>query len=680
MVVAVSIVLSLACTSNALASTKIGSFTATPSSTQAGGHPDLNLAFSLDAASNAEIAKDVTYDAPPGVGLLPAAVTHCLAVDLALNECPPTSQVGLITVRSRYEGEAEFLLGTAPVYALDPPSGQYGALGFTLPTIDANETDAVSLRGESDYGTRLSLTDLPEDAPISTVDLTLWGIPAEVGHDAERFPRGSPGNPPGCPGLEDAGCIPGPTESSLPPHPFTLNPTTCGSQPSTTLEVKTYESPQTSSQSETSYPEATGCDQLSFNQSFFVEPTSTVAYSRSGLRLNVGIPQQMSPTIPGPSGLRELFLTLPKGLDISPELPEGLVACDDAEAALGSEEPAACPEEALLGTASVELPSLTGPLSGKIFLGITESEEEERLLLIAEGQGVDLKLPIDLSEEPESGQLQLALEQPQIPISFYALDLFGGRNSIFRTPAFCGAYPTTAEFTPWDEALGTQVGTQFFQISSGPGGGPCLGDATAIRVKLSPEAIPADGKSQTAVTIEVQDAEGAGLPEQEVELTSSDPAERLGEVVDNEDGTYSATITASGTSGVATITATDLSAKHKLSGSASLRQGAGSVQPPPPPPPPTMPRVSFSVKPPTKDRNRRPRFAFEASAAGASFSCRLDRGAFRPCTSPLQLPRLTPGPHVLSVRASTAAGTGAAAVWHFTVLGSGRHRHSHHHR
>ena len=92
-----------------------------------------------------------------------------------------------------------------------------------------------------------------------------------------------------------------------------------------------------------------------------------------------------------------------------------MVSCDDAEAALGSEEPAACPEAALLGTAEVSLAGMPTPLSGKIFLGFTESEEEERLLLIAEGEGLNLKLPIGFSEEPESGRLQLALEQPADP-------------------------------------------------------------------------------------------------------------------------------------------------------------------------------------------------------------------------------------------------------------------------
>lgn len=665
----------LATSSAAHASTTIESFSATPTTSQAGGHPDLTVSFSLASSEGSETAKRIIYNAPSGVGLEPNAVTHCLAEDLALNECPPDSQVGLITVRSRYEGQAEYLLGTAPVFAMQPTSGQFGVVGFTIPTLDTEKLAELSLRGASDYGQRLELAKLPQGVPVTRVDLTLWGVPAEGPHDAERFPQGSPGEPPGCVGLENTSCLTSPVPSNLPLSPYTQNPTSCQSPLSSTLDVQTYESPETSSQAEASYPEATGCDQLSFNPSLFVEPTSTVAYSRSGLSINFTAPQQMSPTIPTASGIREILVTLPKGMDINPEPPEGLIACGNAETALGSEEPAVCPEEALLGTATVYLPSLTSPLLGKIYLGVSESEEVF-LLLIAEGGGVNLKLPLELSEDPETGQLQLTLEQPQIPISATNLMFFGGRNAILRTPPFCGTYPITAAFTPWDEVLSMQTSTQFFDITSGPGGGPCLGEAKTISVKLSPEAILANGKSQTRVSIEVTDAEGAGLPEQEVKLSSTDPGQHVSELSDNENGTYTATITSSTTPGTATITATDLSTGSKLSGSASLTQEANSTQPPPPPTPtrPTQPQVSFSVKPPPKDRNRRPRFVFAADVAGASFSCRLDQGTYHPCSSPLKLPKLKLGTHVFSVRASSAAGTGSAAIWHFSVLGVRRNR------
>lgn len=591
---------------------------------------------------------------------------------MALNECPSSSQVGLITIWSRYEEEPEFLLGTAPVYALVPAPGQFGALGFMAPIVDEEVVAQVSLREATDYGTRLTLAELPQSAPISRVHLTMWGVPAGGSHDLERFPRGSPGNPPGCPGLEDASCIGPPVSSNAPLIPFTLNPTHCSEPLAATLAVQTYQDLEATTRSEAPYPQMTGCDQLSFNPSLSAAPTSTVAYSPTGLKLDLYMPQQQSPSVPAPSELRSVLVRLPEAVWFNPAPPEKAVACSDAEAALGSEEPAACPEEALLGTARVELPVVAESLVGEIYLGIPASEDEERLLVIVEGAGIELKLPMSLSEDPETGQLQLALAQPQLPIANYDLHLFGGPEAIFRTPLYCGTYPVSAAFTPWDQAIGTQTSTQFFEISSGPGGGPCLGEAKNVSVKLSPEAILADGRSQTKATVRITDTEGAEIPEEEVKLTSSDPAERVGEVTDQEDGTYTATITSSTTPGTATITASDLSTEPSLSGSATLTQWSTA---PPPSSPPIQPQVSFSAKPPRRGHGRRPRFAFSANVVGASFSCKLDRAPYHPCHSPLRLPKLTIGAHRFAVRATTAAGTGSPAVWQFRVLG---HRHRFH--
>ena len=55
-------------------------------------------------------------------------------------------------------------------------------------------------------------------------------------------------------------------------------------------------------------------------------------------------------------------------------------------------------------------------------------------------------------------------------------------------------------------------------------------------------------------------------------FASSDAGQVIGPVTDNGDGTYSATITASITSGAEVITATDESATPKVSGHATLTQ------------------------------------------------------------------------------------------------------------
>jgi hypothetical protein len=56
----------------------------------------------------------------------------------------------------------------------------------------------------------------------------------------------------------------------------------------------------------------------------------------------------------------------------------------------------------------------------------------------------------------------------------------------------------------------------------------------------------------SAGTYEVTDEHGE-IPEEDVQLTSSDPGEKVGAVSDSEDGTYSAMITASTTPGAAAI-------------------------------------------------------------------------------------------------------------------------------
>lgn len=52
----------------------------------------------------------------------------------------------------------------------------------------------------------------------------------------------------------------------------------------------------------------------------------------------------------------------------------------------------------------------------------------------------------------------------------------------------------------------------------------------------------------------------------------------------------------------------------------------------------------------------RPAFSFRADEGGAKTLCRLDSGAFSPCSSPFGFARLADGPHVFAVRAVDAAG------------------------
>ena len=74
---------------------------------------------------------------PEGVFGNPGAIFKCRSADFALNHCPPGSQVGLVTIVANYEGDPNYLLGTAPVYNMETVSEDETArLAFVAPTVN----------------------------------------------------------------------------------------------------------------------------------------------------------------------------------------------------------------------------------------------------------------------------------------------------------------------------------------------------------------------------------------------------------------------------------------------------------------------------------------------------------------------------------------------------------------
>ena len=99
--------------------------------------------------------------------------------------------------------------------------------------------------------------------------------------------------------------------------------------------------------------------------------------------------------------------------------------------------------------------------------------------------------------------------------------------------------------------------------------------ATELELDVAPSTLIADGASTATATATVRDEGGEPAIGDQVEFTSTDPAQQIGAVADNGDGTYSAEITASTTIGTATITATDVSSASTPSSSAALTQTVG---------------------------------------------------------------------------------------------------------
>ncbi len=484
-VLAVAVAAALAVVTPAQASERIGSFTTTASTSEAGGHPNLETSFELEVPGAPEAAQNVIFNAPTGVFGNSNAITQCSSSDFALDQCPSSSQAGLITIHANYEGNADNLLGTAPIYDLETGPGQTALFAFIVPTLDIPIDIPVAVRTGTDYGLRFTVQDITQLTPLAKADMTFWGFPAESGHDPERFAKGSPGNPAGCAGLANTSCIETPISAAISVHPLTDNPPVCTGEPLvTTLEVQTYEDPEHLSKAESSYPPVEECEGETFKPVLYASPTTTETDAPSGLNVDLSDPLPLG-FAATPSEIESAIVTLPPGFTINPDAADGQSDCTDAEANFGSEGPAECPDSAKIGTFSVGSPSLNGRLEGSVYIGQPEPGNQYRLFEIASGFGINAKFVGSIKPNPETGQVSAIFEGlPQAPFEDFQLHLFSGERALMATPTTCTIYAVNADFSPWDGSLPEQQSSQVFGLESGPHGSQCPGQLRPFKPNL----------------------------------------------------------------------------------------------------------------------------------------------------------------------------------------------------
>ena len=485
------------------ANTPITSYSALPSTTQAGGHPDVEIQFSVknrilqqsQSPCNCEDVKDATAHLPAGFIGDPHATPQCTIADFSADHCPVDSQVGIVSVNP---SAGNFL---SMLYNLVPPPDEAGLLGFKVFLFNTPQFTVLSSRTGSDYGLDATATSIYHgNFPLISLQEDLWGVPADPKHDPLRLEvannRGfswygdtlCDGN--GTPSTTDPSTIVMPCGTKLPPvpsnsplTPFLQNPTNCDSPLSSTLEVLSYDGGSDRAQSQ--WPQPTGCDQLSFNPSLFAQPTTTETDTPSGIDVDLNVPQEQSPTIPSPTELRGATVTLPAGLSINPNAADGKTSCTDAEARFGTEEEAQCPEFSKVGSLEIDSSALPAPLPGFVYLGQPLPGIRYRIFLVADGFATHIKLPGTVTPDPQTGQLVITFSNlPQSPLTAFDMHFFGSERGLLATPTRCGTYPVTTTFVPWDSSLGTQTSTQFFTLGSGPGNTDCPGASRPFNPSL----------------------------------------------------------------------------------------------------------------------------------------------------------------------------------------------------
>ena len=209
----------------------------------------------------------------------------------AFEECVPDSQAGLITVYANYEGNPHYLLGTAPIYDLEPEADETARFAFIVPTLDIPIAIPVTVRTGGDYGLNFTVSDITQLTPLASAKLTFWGFPADQIHNAQRFPKERLGEPAGCAGLADTSCTSGEV-SNLPSEPFTDNPTTCTGQPLVTdPRSADLPGPRTPLRRKIQLPSDYGCEGETFNPVLEASPTTNETDAPSGLNIELRAPQ-----------------------------------------------------------------------------------------------------------------------------------------------------------------------------------------------------------------------------------------------------------------------------------------------------------------------------------------------------------------------------------------------------
>jgi hypothetical protein len=473
--------------------------------TQAGGHPyeawtafEMNRVVKDDGlfAPDGGNLRNVLVDLPPGLIGNPTAVPQCpktraIATDLVTEGdtlCTPDSVVGVALVTIA-DVAGEVTHRPALVFNMEPAPGVAAQFGFNL--LGAIAIIEAGVRADGEYAVTVRARNANNTAPVLGVKVALWGDPADPVHDSQRCRwissiaiEETGGDRPVCEGEPGTPFGPNPFPSHLERKAFLTLPTSCtppGVGVETRMRVESWDpsSPPADASFISHLPPGydpndestwdpstwgppqgpTGCDELPFDPSFSAQPDSSLADSPTGLRVNLGFPQD---GLEDPDGLatahlRDTTVTLPEGMTINPSGAGGLAACTDAQVGFGSVSPVQCPEASKIATVTATTPVLEETLTGAVYVGSQLSDNPEsgdmfRIVLALENaeRGIFVKLLGKVRADAQTGRLVTTFAgNPQLPVSAISLHFKDGPRAPLAMPPDCGTKTVNASMSSW---------------------------------------------------------------------------------------------------------------------------------------------------------------------------------------------------------------------------------------
>jgi hypothetical protein len=431
-------------------------------SRQAGEHADINVRIELPrtAANKADgSVRDVKVDLPVGLVGNPTAAPTCdfdlLVVNGPAPNCPISTQVGIVRITTDPAiGRDDPADIYTPVYNMRRPADSPGLFAFNYAGAALKIVPRVR---PVDYGIGADSLALVQAQPPFYVDVTLWGVPADPSHDADRLdPRAlSFGHP--SPDVRKA---------------FMSNPTSCAGKPAVfNVSADTWDNPNVFISKSFDRDRAgtpfvfTGCDRAPFRPTVNPQPLSHVADAPSGLNFDLDVPQSDAPDSLATAHLRKAVVTFPEGVSVSPSSAAGLGACAPGDVRLGSHDDVTCPNSSKIGTVQIDTPLLDVPLEGDVILASQNDNPFRSLValyIVAKGPGFWIKLAGRVDLDPVTGRVTATFDDnPQVPFSHLRVAFRGGSQAPLATTLACGSYTTRTELTSWASATPVTVDTPF---------------------------------------------------------------------------------------------------------------------------------------------------------------------------------------------------------------------------
>jgi hypothetical protein len=417
-----------------------------------------------------EQLKQVFADLPPGfVGSVQALPELCPSVEAAVSgTCPAGSRVG----RAEVAFSATQPAPTLAVYALEPEFGTPVQLAINAPFENVYVV-TPRLRPDDNYAITI------ESAPGPTLDLLRTTV------TLCNFGTKSAGEGLACKKADEAGAN---------PKPFFTNPPRCGT-PSTDVRVNSWAHPDQFAESHFENALLTGCEEVEFDPTIEFQPKSSQADSPTGLDVDLTMPTEglEDPDGIAQANLKTAKVTLPEGMSINATAGQGLAACTMAQIGfeqkggrvVPNDSPVGCPDGSKIGTLEVDTPLIDETFEGDIYVAKQSDNPFGSLLatyfvIDSPKNGILVKLAGLVEPNPDTGQLEITFnDNPEVPFSSLRVNLPQGPRSPLLNPPMCGSYDVVTE-TSWNakdpnnptpQEIVKQTTT--YDITSGPGGGPC---------------------------------------------------------------------------------------------------------------------------------------------------------------------------------------------------------------